>query len=511
MSKALLSSFQTPFLLNNSAADDSLAVVKHERLACGYSALRLVKAEHQPILTDPSDRCGRGCVAVAYLRLNSRGSFKRVVNKQIYARGGKLSLVKLSVGAESYGVVLGTLASYEYRATERDAKTLSLTDGVSDDTLVSAENIAARVNEIAAKYGYEEPMIWSDMLFYAWNDRKYFVPRQEVPEEYKNALPENIIPVYWDYYHDQKQNFSDMLAMHQDISKKTWFAGGVWTWGGPMPDNEWTIKSMKPAIDACREHKIDNIFMTMWGDYGNECSFWSVLPALCYIAEYAKGNTDEEKIKAKFKRITGLNFDECMRINHANFIAGNEQDVLHARNPSKYMLYADTLNDFLDWTVKPGASHKFAEVAADMHALAKKSRRIGYVYETAGCLCDALEIKYELGLRTRAAYEAGDKDELRRLCNEDYVKVCRLIDRYGKAMEKQWKRESKFCGFEAIDIRIGAVIRRLETVRRRLLEYCDGKIDRIEELDVAILPFREEKKSIVFGSALASMGANIYT
>ena len=369
----------------------------------------------------------------------------------------------------------------------------------------------ARVNEIAAKYGYEEPMIWSDMLFYAWNDRKYFVPRQEVPEEYKNALPENIIPVYWDYYHDQKQNFSDMLAMHQDISKKTWFAGGVWTWVGPMPDNEWTIKSMKPAIDACRDHKIDNIFMTMWGNHGNECSFWTVLPSLCYIAEYAKGNTDEEKIKAKFKRITGLDFDECMRIDYANFIAGNEQNVLHARNPSKYMLYADTLNDFLDWTVKPGASHKFAEVAADMHALAKKSRRIGYVYETAGCLCDALEIKYELGLRTRAAYEAGDKDELRRLCNEDYVKVCRLIDRYGKAMEKQWKRESKFCGFEAIDIRIGAVIRRLETVRRRLLEYCDGKIDRIEELDVAILPFREEKKSIVFGSALASMGANIYT
>ncbi len=28
----------------------------------------------------------------------------------------------------------------------------------------------------------------------------------------------------------------------------------------------------------------------------------------------------------------------------------------------------DTLNDFLDWTVKPVASYKFAEVAKDMRA-----------------------------------------------------------------------------------------------------------------------------------------------
>ncbi len=368
----------------------------------------------------------------------------------------------------------------------------------------------ARVNEIAAKYGYEEPMIWSDMLFYGWNNGVYVVPKQPIPEEYKTALPENIVPVFWDYYHDKQKEFGDMLDMHLEISKKTWFAGGIWTWGGPIPDNEWTIKSMKPAIDACRQYKIDNVFMTLWGNNGGECSFWSVLPSLLYVAEYAKGNTDEEKIKAKFRRITGMDYDECMRINYANYIAGNEQNVTHARNPSKYMLYADTLNDFLDWTVKPGMSYKFADVAKDMHALAKKSRKYGYVYHTAACLCDAMEVKYELGLKTRRAYEAGDKDELRRLANEDYVKVCKLIDLYGKALEKQWKRENKFCGFEAQDMRLGAIIRRMQSVRTRLLEYCDGKISCIEELDTPLLAYTSKEESWVFENALSCMSANVY-
>ena len=173
------------------------------------------------------------------------------------------------------------------------------------------------------------------------------------------------------------------------------------------------------------------------------------------------------------------------------------------------MLYADTINDFLDWTVKPGASYKFAEVAKDMHALAKKSRKYGYVYETAARLCDAMEIKYELGLKTRAAYEAKDKDELRRLANEDYVEVIKRIDAYGKAHVIQWKKENKFSGLEALDVRIGGIIRRMQTVRQYILEYCDGKVDSIEPLDQELLAYKNKEESWVFTGALGCMSANV--
>ena len=64
-----------------------------------------------------------------------------------------------------------------------------------------------KVNEIAAKHGYMEPMIWSDMLFYDWNNGVYVVPKQDVPEKYRTALPKNVIPVFWDYYHMKEKDY----------------------------------------------------------------------------------------------------------------------------------------------------------------------------------------------------------------------------------------------------------------------------------------------------------------
>ncbi len=352
-----------------------------------------------------------------------------------------------------------------------------------------------RVHLLAKKYSFE-PMIWSDMLFRDWNKGEYVVPLQEVPEEYKRVLPEGISPVYWDYFNFDEKKYSDMLEMHKQISGDVWFAGGIWTWISQTPNNNYTIRTMRPALDACKKHKIRNVFMTVWQNAGGECSFYSVLPSLCYLAEYAKGNTDEEKIKKRFKSIVGLDYDECIAIDEANFIAGNERDSKgYASNPSRYMLYCDLLNDFMDWTVNPGMGINFAKTAKKMHLLAKKSRKIGYVYKTVATLCDAMAIKYELGLKTRRAYEAGDREELRRLANDEYVRLVKLLEIYAAANEKQWYKENKSSGLEVFDSHIGAIIQRIKTVRRRILSYVNGEIDAIEEYDTPLLPYGPKKNS----------------
>ena len=89
----------------------------------------------------------------------------------------------------------------------------------------------ARIVDIANKYGYDL-MIWSDMYFRPWNNGTYSIPKTTVPKEYIDALPETVIPVYWDYYSNVEQNYSDMMENHKQLSKRTWFAGGCWTWGG---------------------------------------------------------------------------------------------------------------------------------------------------------------------------------------------------------------------------------------------------------------------------------------
>ena len=362
-----------------------------------------------------------------------------------------------------------------------------------------------RICEIAKKYDYEL-MIWSDMYFRSWNDGKYYIAKTEVPKEVIASLPPKVIPVYWDYYHTNVDNYTDMIENHKQLSDDVWFAGGAWSWHGMIPYNEFTLKSMVPAIEACKKNKVRNAFFTMWGDDGGECSHFSQLPALLYLAEYARGNTDEEKIKAKFKRIVGIDFDEFMFIDSPNNVVEYEG---HPCNPSKYMLFSDYFLDFLDYTVKEGAGVKYEEFAAKLHATARKSRKYGYIFDSAAKLCDALAIKYELGLRTRRAYEAGDKAELERLAKNEYVKVAKLIDIYGKSFERQWMTDNKPHGFDVQDHNIGAIIRRTDACRRRILDYVNGNIDRIEELDEALLPYRSAQMSINLNVTNSFMTTNI--
>ena len=350
----------------------------------------------------------------------------------------------------------------------------------------------ARVCEIAEKYGYEV-MLWSDMFFRSWNNNDYYIPKCEMPREIIESLPESVIPVYWDYYKTTEKEYSDMIENHKQLSKKTWFAGGAWSWNGLIPFNHFTIESMLPAIDACKKHKIKNAFITMWGDDGAECSHFSQLPSLLYLAEYARGNTDEASIKAKFKRIVGIDYDEFMEIDSPNQVVPFESGV---RNPSKYMLYSDYFNDYLDYTVKLGAGERYIAFAKNLHSTAKKSRKYGYVFDTAAKLCDVMAIKYELGLKTRRAYESGDKEELERLAKNEYVKLLRLIDVFAKAFEKQWFLDNKPHGFDVQDHRIGALLRRTDACRRRILDYVSGKIERIEELDEKLLPYGKREESI---------------
>ena len=120
-----------------------------------------------------------------------------------------------------------------------------------------------------------------------------------------------------------------------------------------------------------------------------------------------------------------------------------------------------------------------------------------------------MAIKYELGLRTRKAYEAGDKAELEGLARNEYVKVEGLIRAYGRAFEKQWFTDNKPHGFDIQDHRIGALLYRTDSCRRRILNYTSGKIDRIEELDEALLPFRNKEGSISFNSPSLCSTVNI--
>ncbi len=348
----------------------------------------------------------------------------------------------------------------------------------------------ARVMEIAEKYGYHV-MLWSDMFVRAFNDGRYYVKEKTVvPDEIISALPKSAIPVYWDYYGTDETAYDVNFDVHRQMSANTWFAGGAWTWTGFVPHNSFSIGSMRAAIRSARRNKIKNIFMTMWGDDGSECSKLAALPSLFAISKFAKGNEDMELIKARFGHMFGISFDDFMLLEELDYVDTPEETRLRLNvNPSKYMLYSDCFNGFLDITVKGTEGEKYGELAVRLFAISKKSRKLGYIFATASRLASALELKYDLGYRTRRAYQSGDREELRRLADSVYPETERRVRAFGDAFEKQWFRENHPGGFDVQDIRIGAVTRRLSSCRRRISDYLCGRVDRIPELEEQLLSY----------------------
>jgi len=362
-----------------------------------------------------------------------------------------------------------------------------------------------RIVEIAKKYDYEL-MVWSDMFFRSWNRGTYRVPRCEIPKDVLESLPPSVIPVYWDYYQSEEEKYLEMIDNHKPFPRETWFAGGAWSWQGMIPFNKFTLDAMIPALDACKKRKVQNIFFTMWGDDGAECSHFSQLPSLFYLAEYAKGNKDEAKIKKKFKSLIGIDYDDFMKIDIPNELSPYAKRV---HNPSKYLLFSDYFNGFLDYTVKEGWGAKFGEFAKELKEIGKKSRKYGYVFDAAVKLCEALEIKAELGVKTRKAYQENDKKALEALAKNEYVEVEKRIRRYALAFEKQWFTDNKPHGFDVQDHRLGALLQRTDACRRRLLAYVSGKIDKIDELEEELLPFRTKDGTTSFNNALKNSTVNL--
>ena len=358
-----------------------------------------------------------------------------------------------------------------------------------EDTFSILKRHLGKVCELAKKYDFV-PLIWSDMFFRPWNNGTYCLleGKHEMPKEFVDAINPDVIPVYWDYYSDKEQHYSDMFYNHKAFKQKTWFAGGIWGWHGFTPFNSHSIKNSIPAVESCKKNKIKNIFFTMWGDDGGECSNWALLPALFYVAEYAKGNTDEEKIKAKFKRLTGIDYDDFMLLDKPNQIDLNTTSN-NPPNPVKYMFYSDYMSDFLDVTVRDNvnAFEYYKDLSEKLYAVAKRSRRYGYLFDAAAKMCEVMQYKYELGKKTRKAYENGDKAELERLAKNDYVKVAKNMKKFGIAFHKQWYKENKPQGFDVQDHRIGGMIYRTDACRKRILDYVAGRVDSIPEYEEKLI------------------------
>ncbi len=349
-------------------------------------------------------------------------------------------------------------------------------------------NHLARVSEMAKKHGYEV-LMWEDMFFRLMLKGDYRTEEiVDFPEEITSKIPDNCNMVYWDYYGKSRKYYDSMITSSKKLSSDIWFAGGAWIWGGFMPHHSYSTLRNSLAVPACIEGGVKNAIFTMWGDDGGECPYYSALAMLMHAAATAEGLTEEE-MKARFREITGAEYDAFRELELPDFIYG-ENITVGSANYSKNRLYDDP---FLG-IVSTNANEKinpaiYADYAKKLRSRAIENPDFAFLFETAAALCECLEIKIDLPERTRAAYAPGDKEAIRSLAEGDYTEFLARLERFYAAFRKQWYTVNKTYGFEIQDIRLGGLMQRIKSCRERLLEYAGGEITEIAELAEEVFPY----------------------
>jgi hexosaminidase len=344
----------------------------------------------------------------------------------------------------------------------------------------------AKVVEICQRYSFE-PMMWSDMFFRFANATDYYGPNPATPE-LKQDVPAAMSLVYWDYYHDDFATYQRMITNHKALGKPVIFAGGSWRWVGFAPFIERSLSRSRLALKACLEGGINEVFLTGWGDNGNECAFATMYPALVLYAEYSyEGHAEDAVISSRLKALTGNSLQDFLLLDLPN--QPSKTCIGKLANPCKYLFYQDPIGGLFDKHLTPDYPATYAKYAKTLLAEAKKSPHYAYMYDTLGKLCLVLALKSNLGADLRKAYLAKDKLTLKRIA-EVQIPVCiKAIRVFQKSLEKEWNLECKPYGFDILDGRIGWLLERLATAKRRALGYVHDPSQTIPELAEPLLYF----------------------
>ncbi|MBR2903617.1 MAG: hypothetical protein IKC37_03115, partial [Clostridia bacterium] len=155
-------------------------------------------------------------------------------------------------------------------------------------------------------------------------------------------------------------------------------------------------------------------------------------------------------------------------------------------NPSKVQLYCDVFAGVFDYIVKENTAQPYYASLSKKLAEGESHPIWGKHFKMVRTLCDVLEIKFELGLKTRRVYKGANKAEIAKLAREDYAQLLLRLEAFYEAHESLWMHEKRPQGFDVQDARIGGLLRRIEHCQKRLLQYAEGKIDTIAELNEEI-------------------------
>ncbi len=366
--------------------------------------------------------------------------------------------------------------------------------GYTEKTVIMQEHLK-KVMEIVRELGLQ-PMMWADMFFRAITPHgEYYVPGDfVVPESSKDAVPEDVELVYWDYYHDQQDVYENHIDKHRALChdpSKTIFAGGIWTWIGFGADWPITFGNSLPAVRACKEKGVKEVIITVWGDRATECNILATLPGLCFYAEHGyRFDPSMDEIRERFDFVTGAKWDDFMRFADINYIPGTRRGANIPYSPSKFLMYQDILEGLFDANIDGDAVRKYyLDLTEEYEKSIGRNGQYDELMKFYYLISRVLEIKADLGIRIRKAYLSGDRQELGIIREVILPELQRRVQTLKEFHRQLWGETYQLFGWDIMDIRYGGIISRADTAIYRIGRYLTGDMDALKELDEPRLPY----------------------
>ncbi|MBA2937211.1 beta-N-acetylhexosaminidase [Paenibacillus sp. CGMCC 1.16610] len=333
-----------------------------------------------------------------------------------------------------------------------------------------------------------KPMMWSDMFLKLASEGggDYYNEDTQISEEMARRIPKDVDLVYWDYVHTERDEYESLIAKHRPLGCNLVFAGAVWVFNTFGVNYGLSLNASDTALQVCKKEGIREVYATMWGDDGMESNPFIALLGLQLYAEhaYSEEKPDWARISERVKFCTGIEADVYLQLKYLDETPGSEPDNRKQSNPSKFLLYQDVLLGMFDKQIEGlDMSAHYAKVEQNIRSRRDDNAALDYLFEVPEKLCGVLRQKSEIGIELKRAYDAKDWETLKHIATNVLPAIGEAVRELRSAHRTQWLSMFKPFGWEVIDIRYGGVINRLETASFRLLEYVEGRIGRVEELE----------------------------
>lgn len=360
-----------------------------------------------------------------------------------------------------------------------------------------------KVCDMVKKYDFK-PIMADDMFHRMFGNGGYYQPNAVFPEDISETLPDNISMVYWDYYNEDSEFIGRCMKKSSELKRPMEVMGGIWTWSGSVNYDK-TIKTTKGLIKACKKEGIKNITATLWGDDGAEVSIYAGLFGMQIYAEsfYGYDVDDLEHSKEMFRVCTGYNADSFLALDLDQIECDPElRDrmpgyAIRANNLVKIATFQDILQGLFDYNfAKLDNMKDHFEKCTEILKNSESLKDLDYLREYAIMLSEMLAIKGDLGIRLKKAYDSKDRKALEIILSE-IEKLIDLIEKIHYKFGEIWLKNNKAFGLDRSDLRFGGLRARTERAYMRLLYYLEGRIEKIEELEIERLSYNGSEKALI--------------